>query len=62
MPKNCLNKTSLKLVYVYSISSLVSIEFVDSIRKLRRRASAKLLQTLLTIGEGYFCVQTILSL
>ena len=38
-------------IYVYNISSLVSIEFVDSIRKLRRRASAKLLQTLLTIGE-----------
>ena len=42
------------LVYVYIISSLVSIEFVDSIRKLRRRASAKLLQTLLTIGESAF--------
>ena len=29
------------------------MDFVDNIRKLRRRASAKLLQTLLTIGEWY---------
>ena len=47
----------MKLIYVYNISSLVSIEFVDNIRKLRRRASAKLLQTLLTIGERK-CFQT----
>ena len=62
VPKNCLNKANLKLIYAYNISSLVSIRFVENIRKLRRRACAKLLQTLLTIGEGYFCVQTILSL
>ena len=45
VPVNCLNKTKLKLVYVYNILSLVSIWIVDNIRKYVGERVRKLLQT-----------------